>query len=169
MTKRFANPSRSRATRGAKTLGFERDLLFRSIDDEGDDTNALLVRPRHSRARSCHGTGSPVRPPFFGRIFEGEATRRGFLEASFSASSPLLAMRWSGCAATAEVSERGMARVNRKPTTSTRSPPLPLSLRRLPAFRCGSLDGACTLACTHRFDDGSLQATTPNLMLPTTR
>lgn len=67
MTKRFANPSRSRATRGAKTLGFERDLLFRSIDDEGDERRV---------ARSTATLAREILPrDRFARLFSAEFSR----------------------------------------------------------------------------------------------
>lgn len=123
VTKRFANPPRSRATRGRENARWIEARSPLPLDRRR--RRALLVQPRH---------GGPV-PPFFSREFSSNLRsggRRGFLEASFCTSSPLLAMRWSGCAATAEVSERGSARVNRKPTTSTRSPPPPSIPARVP-------------------------------------
>lgn len=142
MTKRFANPARSRATRGRENAWLEAPTSSSAWptrttkqDDRYDDAFTL------PSPLPCSILGRPVPSPnfFFSANFssnfeqtEGDSS----WETIVGQRRPRLDRHVGDAvgigAATAEVSKRGTARVNRKPTTpSTRSLPPPPRLRLL--------------------------------------
>lgn len=164
VTKRFANPARSRATRGRENAWLEARSPL-PLGRRG--------RPSKTTTTTRFSSGIPGRPvlpvpspPFLflrSQFFERSqiSKRRRSLGTIVGGVVLVVGRRHVGDAvgigaATAEVSKRGTARVNRKPTTSTRSL-LPLSL-----LACGSLDRSThtLLARIHRFASTTLAATT---------